>query len=313
MKAAIIGAAGAAPSYEDFAEPELAEGEQLLHVVGAGIHPVVRGLASGRHYGSDNTYPLVPGVDGVAVGDDGVARYTGFIRAPWGTMAERVASRLGVPLPTGADPVAVAGGMNPGMSSWLPLTARTHEVDALGTVLIVGATGVAGRIAVQNAFALGAERVVGVGRDAERLAEVGALGGVPVALPDGPEAIARALDGSTPSTVLDYTWGAAAEAAWQALSRRGLHDDTADIAYVQIGSMGGMTAAMPAALLRSRRIVVRGAGAGSTPVAEIMAQMPGFMQRIAAGEVSVPVRAFGLAQVAEAWAYQGGERAVVVP
>ena len=313
MKAAIIDAAGAAPHYDDFAEPEPAEGEQIMRVVGAGIHPVVRGMASGRHYGSEGTYPLVPGVDGVAIGDDGVARYTGFIRAPWGTMAGRVAARFGVPLPEGADPVAVAGGMNPGMSSWLPLTARTGEVDALGTVLVVGATGMAGRIAVQNALALGANRVVGVGRDPERLAEVGALGGVSVALADGPDAIARALDGTEPSIVLDFAWGEPAELVWQALSRRGLHDDTADIAYVQIGTMAGPTAALPGALLRSRNIVVRGAGAGSTPVAEIMKQLPGFMQRIADGEVVVPVRAFGLAQVADAWAYQGPERAVVVP
>jgi len=92
-----------------------------------------------------------------------------------------------------------------------------------------------------------------------------------------------------------------------------LRDDTADIVHVQIGTMAGPTAALPGALLRSRSIVIRGAGAGSTPVAEIMAQLPGFMQRIASGEVTVPVRAFGLAQVAEAWAYRGPERAVVVP
>jgi len=220
MKAAIIDAAGAAPRYDDFAEPVLAEGEQLLRVVGSGIHLVVRGLASGQHYGSDNTYPLVPGIDGVAVGDDGVARYTGFIRAPWGTMAERVAARLGMPLPDGADPVAVAGGMNPGMSSWLPLVARAGEIDALGTVLVVGATGVAGRIAAQNALALGADRVVGIGRDPERLAEVERLGGVPVALADGPAAIADALGGTSPTIVLDFAWGEPAEMVWQALSRR---------------------------------------------------------------------------------------------
>ncbi|WEG09162.1 zinc-binding alcohol dehydrogenase family protein [Microbacterium horticulturae] len=313
MKAAVIDAAGAAPRYDDFAVPEPAEGEQLMRVVAAGIHPVVRGMASGRHYASGGTYPLVPGVDAVAIGDDGVARYTGLIRAPWGTMAEQVAARFGVPLPDGADPIAVAGGLNPGMSSWMPLLARTGEVQALGTVLIVGATGVAGRIAVQNAFALGADHVVGVGRNPERLDEIGALGGVPVALADGPEAIARALDGTSPSIVVDFAWGEPAEAVWQALSRRGLHDDEADIVHVQIGTMAGATAALPGALLRSRRIVVRGAGAGSTPVAELMKQLPGFVQRVADGEVVVPVRAFALSQVAEAWAYRGAERAVVVP
>lgn len=313
MKAAVITAPGAGALYGDFAEPEVSDRDQSMEVLAAGIHPVVRSLAGGRHYGSDGRYPLVPGVDCVARGADGVARYAGFVRAPWGTIAERIAAPMGLPLPVGADPVTIAGGLNPGLSSWLPLTRRAGEVPALGTVLIVGATGVAGRLAVQHARLLGADRVVGLGRDGDRLAEVGRLGGIPVPLSDDPAELVDALAGTAPSIVVDYVWAAAAELVWAALARHGLGDDDADIRHLQIGAQGGATAALPSALLRSRRITVQGAGAGSVPIAEIVAALPAYMAHLASGDVRVPVRSYPLADVANAWADRGPDRVVVVP
>lgn len=313
MKAAIIDAAGTPARYGEFADPTPAEGETVMEVLAAGIHPIVRGLVSGAHYGSDGEYPRVPGVDCVARGTDGVARYAGFIRAPWGTIAEHVAGRMGLPLPDDADPVAIAGSLNPGLSSWLPLVARAREVDSLGTVVVIGATGVGGRLAVQNALALGADRVVGLGRDETRLAQVARLGGNAVALADGPDALVRALDGTAPSLVLDYAWGPAAELVWDALAGHGLDEDTADILHVEIGTMAGPRAALPGSLLRSRRIAIRGSGAGSGSLAEIMTQLPLFMQKVASGEVVAPIRIFPLSRVADAWAYSGPDRAVVVP
>lgn len=313
MKAAIIDNAGADAQYGDFADPEPVEGESKLRMLAAGVHPIVRALAANSHYGGEGVHPLVPGVDCVARSQDGVARYAGAVRAPWGTMAENVAARIGLALPDGADPVSVAGTLNPGISSWLPLTARAREVEALGTVLVVGATGVAGRIAVQNAFALGAERVVGLGRDKDRLAKVEDLGGVPIPLADGPDAVSKALAGTSPSLVLDYLWGGAAETVWGALEGRGLEEDDADILHVEIGTMAGERASLPGGLLRSRRFTVRGSGAGSAPMAEIMAALPVFMEKVASGEVVAPVEVFPLSRVDEAWAYRGPDRAVVVP
>lgn len=317
MRAAIIDAPGATAFAGEFAEPEPTDAESVMEVLAAAIHPIVRSTASGEHYGSEGRYPMVPGVDCVARDAGGVARYAGFIRSPWGTLAERVAARMGLPLPDGADPVAIAGALNPGMSSWLPLVGRRRELaedgGGLGTVVVVGATGVAGRIAVQSALALGADRVVGVGRDTERLAEVGRFGGTPVMLVDGPDSLTRALDGTTPSLVLDYAWGPAAEVVWDALERHGMSDDDADILHVQIGTTAGGRAALPGSLLRSRRLTVRGSGAGSVPVADIVAELPAFMERIAGGDVVAPVRVFPLSRVDEAWSYAGPDRAVVVP
>ncbi len=313
MKAAIVTKAGEAPHYGDFDEPAPHEGETVMEVLAAGIHPVVRNLVSGTHYGSDEVYPRVPGIDCVARDSDGVARYVGFIRPPWGTLAERVAARMSLPLPEGADPAAIAGSLNPGLSSWLPLTSRAEEVGTLGTVVIVGATGVAGRVAVQNALALGADRVIGLGRDSDRLDEVERLGGVGIALQDGPSALRRSLNGTSPSIVLDFAWGAPAESVWNALTGRGLGEDDADILHVQIGSSAGGDAVLPAALLRSRRITLRGSGAGSASLSDILAQLPVFMEKVASGEVRVPIRLFSLADIVEAWSYAGPDRVVALP
>lgn len=313
MRAAVVDQAGATPRAGDFPDPEPVEGEEVMDVLAAGIHPVVRALAAGTHYGSTPVYPMVPGVDGVGRGTDGTHRYVASIRAPWGTIAQRVAARPGLVTPSDADPAQIAATLNPGMSSWMPLVSRLNDVPELGCVVIVGATGVAGSIAVQSALALGASRVVGVGRDRDRLSRIGDLGAVPVPLDGGADALRSALGRSSPALVLDYAWGAAAETVWDALARQGMVDDDADILHVQLGTSSGARAALPGELLRSRRITVRGGGAGSTPVAEIFAQLPVFMERIASGEVAAPVREFSLSQIEQAWAYAGPERAVIVP
>ena len=322
MKAAVVSNRAAAPEYAEFADPAAADGRELVELVAAGIHPIVRSLAAGRHYGSTGVWPMIPGVDAVARTGDGELVYTGYPAPPYGTLAERISVPAGMRLvlPPGADPVPVAAGLNPGLSSWLPLTARVREVSRLGTVLVLGGTGMAGLLAVQNARVLGAERVVTAGRSEARLALAADRGAAATARLTGDaaadaEAIAAALDGASPSLVLDYLWGAPAESAFRALGRRGLSEDPADISYVQIGAMAGAEAAVPSALLRSRRIRITGSGAGSASTAEIMGQLPAYMQRIAAGDITVPVRVVPLSRVAAGWAAAtaGGDRVVIVP
>ena len=321
MKAAIIGAPDAPPEYGEFPEPLVGEGQEQVELVATGIHPFVRSVATGRHYGSTDVWPLIPGVDAVARTAGGDLIFTGYVQPPYGTLAERMAipSAMRFSLPSGADPIAVAGGMNPGLSSWMPLKARANEIDALGTVLILGATGMAGSLAVQNARALGAERVIGAGRDRERLQRLANAGAKTVALSGDRDAdaasLANALETATPSIVLDFLWGTAADAAFVALGRRGLDEDRANIAYVQIGQTAGANASVPASLLRSRRIRISGSGAGSAQIADVIAQLPAYMQLIAERRVEVPTRTFPLSDIANAWdaATRSGYRVVVVP
>jgi NADPH:quinone reductase-like Zn-dependent oxidoreductase len=321
MKAAIMPGPGTVPGYGDFEEPQAGQDREVVELVAAGIHPVVRSLAEGRHYGSAGAWPLIPGVDAVARTADGTLVYTGYVQAPYGTLAERMAVPAGLrlPLPAGADPAQIAGGLNPGLASWLPLQSRLADVPSLGTVVVLGATGMAGMLAVQNARLLGAGHVVGAGRSPAGLGRAAAAGAATAALTGDREAdaaaLAAALGGTAPSLVLDFVWGAPAEAMFAALGRRGLDEDSASTAYVQIGSLAGPEAAVPSSLLRSRRIQISGSGAGSASTAAIRAQLPVYMQLIADGRVQVPTRTFPLSRVSDGWtaARDSGSRVVIVP
>lgn len=321
MKAAVIKARDGVPEFGRFAEPILGDGHELVTLVAAGIHPIVRSLASGRHYGSAGVWPLIPGLDAVARTADGALIYTGNIARPYGTLAERMAApqTVRISLPAEADPVQIAGGVNPGLASWLTLNARKREVGQLGCVLILGVTGMAGPLAAQNARLLGATRVVGAGRNTAALERLARADVKTVALIGDPEADAtalhRALDDAAPRIVLDFLWGRAAEAAFRALGRHGLDEDRANVSYVEIGAMAGSDAAVPASLLRSRHIRISGTGAGSASVADVVAQIPIYMQLIADHKIEVPTQTFALSSIADAWtaSKSSGRRVVVVP
>lgn len=115
MKAAVVSSPGAEPEYADFPEPVVGDGSELARRVAAGIHPVVRALASGRHYGSSDAWPMVPA----------------STRSP----TEWPRPRASVRLPPEGDPLQVAAGVNPGLSSWLPLRARVDETGGAGLAL----------------------------------------------------------------------------------------------------------------------------------------------------------------------------------
>jgi len=321
VKAAIMHSAGSVPVYGDFDEPVAGEGSQLVDLVAAAIHHVTRSVAAGRHYGSGAAYPLVPGLNAVARAADGTLVFTASAPPPYGTFAERIASpgAMRFPLPEGAKPEAVAAGINPGMASWLPLRARLAETAKLGPVLVLGVTGISGFLAAQNARLLGASRVVGAGRAQPGLERAAGAGAETVTLTGDRDtdaaALAAVLDGDPPGLVLDFLWGPVAEAAFRALSRSGLAEDTADISYVQIGALAGAEAAVPSSLLRSRKLTISGSGAGSVPAAEIRAQIPRYIQLIADGSVQVPFRTFPLSAIAEAWpaSAESGPRVVLIP
>ena len=133
MKAAVVTGSDATPEYDDFSEPQVDDGYELVELVAAGLHPIVRSLAAGRHYGSTQSWPLVPGVDVVARTAAGDYIYTGFVRPPHGTFAERMAApkAMRISLPPGADPVKVAGGLNPVSYTHLDVYKRQALLDAI--------------------------------------------------------------------------------------------------------------------------------------------------------------------------------------
>ncbi len=320
MKAAILHSPDSVPVYGDFEDPVAGEDSQIVELVAAGIHHVTRSVATGRHYGSGDGFPVIPGLNAVARTKDGDLVFTSSGKPPHGTLAERIASpdAMRFPVPGQAQPEAVAAGVNPGMASWLPLQARLAEAGILGTVLILGVTGVSGFLAAQNARLLGAARVVGAGRSQPGLERAAAAGAQTLPITGDrdtdAEALAKTLDGDIPGLVLDFVWGPVAESAFPALGRRGLGEDRAAIKYVQIGALAGAEAAVPSALLRSRKLTISGSGAGSVSAAVIQAQIPTYIELIANGSVEVPFWTFALSDISAAWpvSAEAGPRVVLV-
>ncbi len=169
------------PSTATFPEPIAEAGECCIAVAASALSHLARGRATGSHYSAAGVFPFVPGVDGVGRLDDG--RRVAFLlpRAPHGGMAERTVVPVSrcVPVPDALDDVAAAALINAGMSSFAAFKERAKLV-AGETVLVNGATGAAGRLAVAVARHLGAARVVATGRDASKLARVGADATVPL-------------------------------------------------------------------------------------------------------------------------------------
>jgi NADPH:quinone reductase-like Zn-dependent oxidoreductase len=177
VKAAVLHAFGKPPRFEDFPDPDTNPGEVKVRVKAASLKNIDKAMASGSHYAAHSALPVVCGVDGVGVLDDGARVFCGGPRPPYGMMAEQtvVSRNWCLPIPDGIDDVTAAALPNPALSSWLPLVWRAR-LEPGETVLVLGATGVAGKLAVQIARHLGAGRVVAAGRNERVLATLPELG-----------------------------------------------------------------------------------------------------------------------------------------
>jgi NADPH:quinone reductase-like Zn-dependent oxidoreductase len=312
MKAALVTAYGQPPRYTDIREPKRHGREQVMDVVAAGLHPRVRSQAAGSHYTSTDELPLVPGLDGVGRTANGELRYFVLPDTTLGSMAERtlVDPRRSIPLPADTDPVLMAAAMNPAMSSWIALTRRISFTPG-SSVLVLGATGNAGRLALEVAAHLGASHVVAAARDASRLAGVASRRTSVVSLGD-PEALGRAA--SKVDVVLDYVWGDATADAMRAIIPR-RRDDAQPLTWIQLGSVAGLESPIPSAALRAARLSIIGSGQGSVPPEDIVAELPSLVAEIARGTFTVDARPVPLADVENAWAEAAStrERLVLVP
>jgi NADPH:quinone reductase-like Zn-dependent oxidoreductase len=320
MNAAVVHAFDAPPRYSPFAEPVAADGERLVTVTAAGLHPIVRALANGTHYGSVKELPFVAGVDGVGRLDDGARVYFGLVRSPFGTMAERAVagSAMCLPLPDGIDDDAAAGMANPAMSSWVALTARAKFI-AGESVLILGATGVAGQLAVQIAKRLGARQVAAAGRNPQALEELKDLGADEVISldQDHPSLVAslRAYIASTGvDVVLDYLWGPPAQATLEAISQKSLSKAARRIRFVQIGSSAGKSIPLSAETLRSSGVELLGSGFGSASLDQIRQALTEFFVAASAKPFHNAIRTAPLSEVEAAWnTAEQGTRVVFQP
>jgi NADPH2:quinone reductase len=320
MRAAVVRAFDAPPSYTDFPDPVSEAGEVRVTVTAAGLHPIVKSLANGTHYGSTGELPFVPGVDGVGRLDDGSRVLFGVARPPYGTMAERAlaAGWMCIPVPDGLDDDTAAGIANPAMSSWVALSARAKFV-AGESVLILGATGVAGQLAVQIAKRRGARRVVGVGRNPQALEKLKSLGAdAAISLDQEPDALVDALRsefaGAGVDIVLDYLCGLPAESALKAIAQKGLNKLTSRVRFVQIGSSAGSSITLNAATLRSSGLELIGSGFGSASLDQIKIAIGEFFQAAATEPFQFNVKTAPLSEVEALWnSPERGSRLVFQP
>ncbi len=319
MKAAVLHALGKAPRCEEFAEPAAGKDEAVVRVRAASLKAIDKQLASGSHYASPRELPVVCGTDGVGELEDGTRVFFGGPRRPYGAMAERtVAPRaFCFPVPPSIDDDTAAALPNPGVSAWLSLTHRAKFAPG-ETVLILGATGVTGQLAVQIAKLLGAKRVIGAGRNARvlgRLREVGADATIQLDQPGDSlkQAFAREAGDAGFDVVIDYVWGRPTETLLAAITKSEFAAVTKETRLVQVGESAGPTIALPAAVLRSTALTILGT-AGIPPREVLVDAMQQVMARAARGELQIETERVPLADIEGAWQRQeSGRRIVVIP
>jgi NADPH:quinone reductase-like Zn-dependent oxidoreductase len=319
MNAAVVRSFERPPRYEHFQAPvPHGEFEAQVDVLAVGLHPRVRSGAAGAHYTSTGQLPMIPGIDGVARSADGRLLYFAAQDEILGSMAEKtvIDTRRTVALPDGADPLQIASTMNPAMSSWVALRRRV-PLKAGQSVLVLGATGNAGRMAVRVARHLGAGRIVGAGRDRERLRLLRTIGADDVVqLTDDSEQTAEALANAAADVdlVLDYLWAAPATLAMMALLERRT-DRSHELNWIQIGAIAGPSIELPSVALRSANLRLQGNGQGAVSTESYLAELPSLIEQIDSGDIRLRARAVPLADVESAWlrADAPGERTVLIP
>lgn len=319
MHAAVVHKLGELPRCEEFPEPVAGDNEVIVHVHAASIKPVDKQIASGTHYASPGELPFICGTDGVGHLSDGQRVFFGGCRPPYGAMAQRtvVPKAFIFPVPATITDEVAAALPNPGVSAWLTLTFRA-KLAAGENVLILGATGVTGRLATKIANLLGAARVVAAGRNQQSLHSLGQLGADATIRLDLPEkelreAFAREAGESGFQVVIDYLWGRPTEVLLSAISTKTFVAIGTETRLVQVGESAGPTISLPAAVLRSTALTIL--GTAGIPSRDVLTDA---LQRVLTygsnGELQVDTVSVPLLDVATGWEHsESGHRAVVIP
>lgn len=318
MDAAVLHALGKPPRFEPFTDPVPGDGEVLVHVRAAALKPVDKQVASGSHYASPREFPVVCGMDGVGCLDDGTRVFFGGPRRPHGAMAQRTVVRRAqcFPVPEDLDDAVAAALPNPGMSAWLALNSRAKLARG-ESVLILGATGVTGKLAVQISKLLGAGRVIAVGRNRQVLGTLPNLGADAIICLDQPDQdltrdFAREAGDTGFQVIIDYLWGRPTEALLAALTRTEFAAAGPETRLVQAGESAGPAISLPAAVLRSKALTILGT-AGIPSRETLVDAFQQVMAHAASGELRIDTERVPLADIENAWQREARTRLVIIP
>jgi NADPH:quinone reductase-like Zn-dependent oxidoreductase len=317
MRAAVVRVLGQAPEYGDFQDPTPEPGESIVAMSASAVNPLTLSRAGGVHYSASTPTPFIAGVDGVGRTSDGIRVYARDIRAPFGSLAERAPSPTAhlVRVPEGlSDPVAAAIGI-PGLSCWNPLVNRA-PIRPGEAVLVHGATGAAGRMAIQISKHLGATAVIATGRSREKLAglkEVGADHTIPLDQPadDLRDAVRGAARDFQVGVVLDYLWGPTAEAVIAGVGGPGAPRGPNPVRYVQIGAIAGPKISLDSMILRSSGLEILGSGIGSSSVEQMLESLRDMFAAAVSAGFRLDTKVLPISGVASSWGSTGAERRVV--
>ena len=303
MRAAVIRELGATPAIEsDWPEPVAEAGETLVETTAVGLNPVDLAITSGKFYEPAPPLPFAAGREGVGLVIDsprfasGARVYT--LKARTGSLADQFVAdaRMTWELPDGDDHADVVSVGIAGLAGWLAVQERA-ALKPGESVLVLGATGTVGSVAVQAARIIGAHRVVAAGRDPERLARCRELGAdATVEMGEGTDlqaAFRDAFPDGGPDVVIDPLWGAPALAAIQAAAP--------DMRLVNLGQAAGAEVSLASAAVRSKRVRIIGHTVFGSPVHELAAAQTTMLAHIRAGRLEVDTIEYPLERVAEAW------------
>ncbi len=320
MKAAIITAAGKPPVYGDFEEPAAKEGMELISVSASALSQFSKSRSSGSHYSSGGQFPLVAGADGVGLTSDRRRVYFVLPEAPFGALAKKVLVRAGqcVAVPDSLDDATAAAIANPGMSAWAALTERARLLPG-ETVLVNGATGTAGRLAVELARYLGAGKVIGTGRDEQELEHLRSLGADAV-IPFQPgagdpakryeQALIAEFEGGI-DVVIDYLWGESALTTIVAIAKA--VDDAHSVRFVHVGGASREeTIELPGAALRSSAIELMGSGIKSVSFAKLLGAIGNVFDAVQTAGLQIATKTAPLSAIEESWDAPTKPRIVVM-
>ena len=323
MKAAVIHKFGDTPQYEDFADPLPDKGDVVIEVKAVVLENFDKLTASGKHYASAHMFPQFPAIvghSGVGTLEDGTLVAFGGTKPPYGTMAERAV----VPEMYKAYLAPIPADVDAGVASALPAAALTSllpmkwgiKLQAGETILINGATGVSGKIAVQIAKLLGAGKIVGTGRSEAALRLVMQLGAdavidTTISDEEVKEAFVKEA-GKGYDVVLDFLWGRPTELLFQTLVPKEAGFATHKTRFVEIGQSAGATISLAAEVLRTSGLQMN--GAGDIPPEAVPEALKQIWAWIGEGKLSIDIEKIALNNIADAWERKtDGKRIVIVP
>ena len=321
MKAAVLNKLGTSPMYQDFADPIPQNVEQILiRIKAASVKNIDKLRAGGKHYASYKELPVIVGLDGVGILENGMRVYAQGLT---GMIAEKalISKNRFTVLPDGIDDIVAAALPNAVIGATMALLFRA-KMQKGHTVLINGATGVTGRLAVQVAKHYGAAKIIVTGRNAESLEKLTQLGAdYIISLKQDDDTIINQLKEISKTNpidiVIDYLWGHPIELIIKSLKGSGINSFTHQVRIVTVGDMAGESISLSSGTLRSSSIEILGSGLGSLSKEELKKFdteiLPEMFQLAADNILSIETQVENLQNIETVWNKEidAGKRLVI--